>query len=77
MWPVVDAMADTSYAEIAVRLDDLKQQVDRLRKQQEELANGIQELVQTFRQLSMHLGVAAEPYKTAKKGSSGPPPGFA
>lgn len=68
-------MAETSYAEIAVRLDELKQQVDLLRKQQAELATGIQELVQTFRQLSMHLGVAAEPYRSSKKNNQ-PPPGF-
>jgi methyl-accepting chemotaxis protein len=68
-------MVETSYAEIAVRLDELKQQLDVLAKQQAELASGIQELVQTFRQLSMHLGIAAEPYRTSKK-SKEPPPGF-
>lgn len=58
-------------------LGALRQELGEMRREQRELARAVGELTETFRNLAMHLGVAAEPYK---KGSAEPKgreiPGF-
>jgi prefoldin subunit 5 len=56
----------------------LREELQRMRSEQREMAQAIQELVTTFRTLATHLGIASEPY--VRKGD--PPrgsdvPGFA
>lgn len=69
-------MVDDKIAELGMKIDDLKIELSQLKKQQVELSAGIQELLETFRQLAQHMGVATEPYRRGKKDNS-PPPGFA
>lgn len=60
-------------------LRSLREELRQLRAEQKELEKAIQQLVQTFRALATHLGIAVEPY--GRKGSDRPsergPPGFA
>ncbi len=61
-----------------VELRAVRQELERLRSDQREMAAAIQELVTTFRTLATHLGIAAEPY--GRKGESNrgrDVPGFA
>ncbi len=56
----------------------LRDELERLRAEQREMATAIQELVTTFRTLATHLGIASEPY--ARKGDTSRDrdlPGFA
>jgi len=69
-------MPEDKWAELELRLEDLKRQVEALRKQQEKLTAGVQDLVQTFQALATHMGVATEQYQPSSR-ASGPPPGFA
>jgi chromosome segregation ATPase len=74
----VKGPADRS-SELFARLEELRQEVKRLRDGQEEMARSVEELLSTFRQISIQLGVAREGYTPKKDGRSGkdPPPGFA
>ncbi len=56
----------------------VREELERLRADQREMAAAIQELVTTFRTLATHMGIAAEPY-VRKSGStrSQDLPGFA
>ena len=45
----------------------LRQELSELRVEQQQMAKAIRELVQTFRALAMHLGIAAEPYTKGEK----------
>lgn len=54
---------------VELELASIRQQLTELRAEQQEMKQAIDELVKTFRSLSMHLGIAAEPYR--KGGSSG------
>ncbi len=62
-----------------VELRNLHEELRLLRAEQREMAQSIQQLVQTFRTLAAHLGIAAEPY--VRKGGEPPAdrdlPGFA
>jgi predicted nucleic acid-binding Zn-ribbon protein len=59
-----------------VELRQLREELHELRAEQRELAKSIEQLVQTFKALSTHLGITAEPY--VKKGKSERDlPGFA
>jgi uncharacterized coiled-coil DUF342 family protein len=40
----------------------LRQELQELRAEQKEMAQAINQLVQTFRALATHLGIASEPY---------------
>jgi prefoldin subunit 5 len=46
----------------------LRQELQELRAEQKEMAQAINQLVQTFRALATHLGITAEPY--ARKGGT-------
>ncbi|HLY76461.1 MAG TPA: hypothetical protein VKT21_01090 [Thermoplasmata archaeon] len=52
---------------VELELASIRQQLSELRAEQQEMKQAVEELVRTFRSLSMHLGIAAEPYR---KGSS-------
>ncbi len=54
---------------VELELASIRQQLSELRTEQQEMKQAVEELVRTFRSLSMHLGIAAEPYR--KGGSSG------
>ncbi len=56
----------------------LHEELQALRAEQREMARAIDQLVQTFRSLAVHLGIAAEPYQKSA-GASSPKdlPGFA
>jgi len=61
-----------------LELRALREELERMRVEQRQMAGAIEELVRTFRALATHLGIAAEPY--VRKGD--PPhgsdiPGFA
>lgn len=45
-----------------LELRALREELERMRADQREMATSIQELVRTFRTLATHLGIAAEPY---------------
>jgi uncharacterized coiled-coil DUF342 family protein len=70
--------ADRS-SELFARLEELRQEVKRLRDGQEEMARSVEELLSTFRQISIQLGVARDGYTPKKDAGRGkdPPPGFA
>jgi hypothetical protein len=56
----------------------LREELGKLRAEQQQMAVAIQELVTTFRTLATHLGIASEPY--ARKGNASAQrdlPGFA
>ena len=53
-----------------VELRNLRAELQQLRADQREMAQAVNQLVQTFRTLAAHLGIAVEPY--ARK--SGEPP---
>ena len=54
---------------VELELASIRQQLTELRAEQQAMKQAIDELVKTFRSLSLHLGIAAEPYR--KSGSSG------
>jgi len=62
-----------------VELRSLREELEKMREEQREMAQAISQLLQTFRTLAAHLGIAAEPY--VRKGSEPPAdrdlPGFA
>lgn len=62
-----------------VELRNLREELQQLRAEQKEMAQAVHQLVQTFRTLAAHLGIASEPY--VRKGSEPPAdrdlPGFA
>jgi hypothetical protein len=62
-----------------VELRNLREELHQLRADQREMAQAVNQLVQTFRTLAAHLGIAAEPY--VRKGGEPPAdrdlPGFA
>lgn len=62
-----------------VELRSLREELQKLRAEQHEMAQSIGQLVQTFRTLATHLGIASEPY--VRKGGEPPSdrdlPGFA
>ena len=70
--------ADRS-SELLARLEELRQEVKRLRDGQEEMARSVEELLATFRQISIQLGVARDGYTPKRDPGKGktPPPGFA
>ena len=46
----------------ALEVSALREELQRMRTEQREMAAAIQELVRTFRTLATHLGIASEPY---------------
>jgi len=61
-----------------LEMSALREELQRMRAEQREMAAAIQELVRTFRSLATHLGIASEPY--VRKGDpprGGDVPGFA
>lgn len=53
-----------------VELRNLREELQQLRAEQKEMAQAIHQLVQTFRTLATHLGIAAEPYVRKETGNS-------
>ena len=66
---------------VQLELASIRQQLTELRAEQQEMKQAIEELVKTFRSLSIHLGIAAEPYRkgssSSDRGKSSDIPGFA
>jgi len=62
-----------------IELRNLREELQQLRAEQKEMAQSIHQLVQTFRTLAAHLGIAAEPYvrKDGDPSSDRDLPGFA
>jgi predicted nucleic acid-binding Zn-ribbon protein len=62
-----------------VELRNLREELQQLRAEQKEMAQSIHQLVQTFRALATHLGIAVEPYvrKGSDPSSDRDLPGFA
>lgn len=50
-----------------VELRQLREELRELRAEQRELAKAIEQLVMTFKALSTHLGITAEPYARKEK----------
>jgi uncharacterized protein YpbB len=65
------------FRRVAARLESLLREVAEMRAEVKALAEGVDRMNQTFRQISVHLGVAAEPYRRRKTGGDEPPTGFA
>lgn len=56
----------------------LREELERMRAEQREMAAAIHELVTTFRMIATHLGIAAEPYVRKDEATRGrDTPGFA
>jgi hypothetical protein len=61
-----------------IELRSLREELRQLRAEQKEMAQAVHQLVQTFRTLAAHLGIAAEPYVRKESDSSDRDlPGFA
>ena len=45
-----------------VELRSLREELQTLRAEQKEMAQSVRQLLQTFRTLAAHLGIAGEPY---------------
>jgi uncharacterized protein YlxW (UPF0749 family) len=45
-----------------LELRNLREELQQLRAEQKEMAQAIRQLLQTFRTLAAHLGIAGEPY---------------
>lgn len=45
-----------------VELRNLREEIEQLRAEQKEMAQAIRQLLQTFRTIAAHLGIAGEPY---------------
>jgi hypothetical protein len=60
-------------------LRSLREELAQLRAEQKEMAEAVRQLVQTFRTLAAHLGIAGEPYVRKDSDRSGDRdlPGFA
>lgn len=62
---------------LEAELQALRTEVAELRNEQREMARAIEQLVQTFRSLAVHLGIASEPYKkSARDADAREIPGF-
>jgi hypothetical protein len=70
----VSGASQESHWEAELRM--LRKEIEDLRRDQQEMANSIRQLVVTFRSLATHLGIAAEPY-AGKKKDERDVPGFA
>ena len=54
-----------------VELRHLHEELQQLRAEQKEMAEAVRQLVQTFRTLAAHLGIAGEPYVPKEKDRAG------
>lgn len=72
-------MTDTAAMESEIRA--FREEMRQMREEQRELVRAVEQLTQTFRNLAVHLGIAAEPYAKSGKGEKGKTdheiPGFA
>jgi predicted nucleic acid-binding Zn-ribbon protein len=70
---------DPNEARWEVELRNLREELRGLRAEQKELGQAVRQLLETFRALATHLGVAVEPYgrKGEARSSERGPPGFA
>ncbi|MFZ0891508.1 MAG: hypothetical protein WB778_03550 [Thermoplasmata archaeon] len=72
-------MTDTAAVEAEIRA--LREEMRQMRDEQRELVRAVEQLTQTFRNLAVHLGIAAEPYAKSGKGEKAKAdrdiPGFA
>ncbi|HTW39659.1 MAG TPA: hypothetical protein VMF04_02215 [Thermoplasmata archaeon] len=59
-----------------VELRQLREEIQVIRAEQQELAKAVDQLVRTFTSLSTHLGITAEPYQK-KSARERDVPGFA
>jgi len=61
-----------------VELRTLREELVQLRNEQREMAEAVRQLVQTFRTLAAHLGIAGEPYVGKGRDAESPRdlPGF-
>jgi prefoldin subunit 5 len=70
----VSGSSQESHWEAEVRM--LRKEIEELRSEQRQMAESINQLVTTFRQLAAHLGISGEPYG-ARKGNDRDLRGFA
>ena len=72
-------MTDTAAVEAEIRA--LREEMRQMHEEQRELVRAVEQLTQTFRNLAVHLGIAAEPYTKTAKGNKAKAdheiPGFA
>ena len=60
-----------------LELRALREELQRMHEEQRQMSAAVQELVTTFRNLAVHLGIAAEPYVRKGGASTGRDlPGF-
>jgi ribosomal protein L19E len=59
---VVRMTVSTEKERWEVELRQLREELHTLREEQRELAKAVEQLVRTFKSLSTHLGITAEPY---------------
>lgn len=50
---------------IEAELRSLREALAELRAEQQEVARAVNQLLQTFRSIAVHLGIASEPYRPA------------
>ncbi len=55
---------------LEAELQALRAELAELRNEQHEMARAVEQLVQTFRSLAVHLGIASEPYKKAERATT-------
>jgi hypothetical protein len=61
-----------------VEIRAIREELQRMRAEQREMAAAVQQLVTTFRTVAAHLGIASEPYVRKEESRSGRDhPGFA
>lgn len=71
-------------SELTVRVEEVRRDIELLKRQQENLTQSVQELVGTFRVLAMHLGISTDSYRPGGSGGvkkdakekDSPPAGF-
>jgi hypothetical protein len=59
---------DDAQQRIEIELRAVREELTQLRAEQQRMMQSVDQLAQTFRNLAVHLGIAAEPYS---KGSTG------
>lgn len=55
-------------SELSVRVEEIRRDIELLKRQQEALTQSVQELVGTFRVLAMHLGISTDSYRPGGSG---------
>jgi prefoldin subunit 5 len=71
------AAAGAATDRLEAEVQALRNELAEMRNEQREMARAIEQLVQTFRTLAVHLGIASEPYQKPAGSAKGRDiPGF-